>query len=307
MLEHALHAGALVEHQMLADHAARIGKPVRETIAGGIEQQSRGLRAIRRQHHGSRRLKVRAFLAVEVVHAGGAPLRIGIHVVDEAIGANLTQPGGLCFRNHGVQRGGLGARLAAVAHAEAAMYALRAAAIRLRRDCHRRRKRMQSELAGSALEQHAGGFDRQRRHGIGLAARRIEGARVGEARHAHFPLHLGVVRLEFLIADRPIGECRSRDAADHAALVEVDFVKAPEIGGVMSAAAAHQSRIGRREKSAQRLLRGFGRQLAECLRGVLRAVGDAVEKKVLQFIVFEIGGRQARPLFEHQDGESGLR
>ncbi len=132
------------------------------------------------------------------------------HVIHVALRPHFAAPGRLGFRNHGVQRGRLCPRLAAETHAEAAVHASRAAAIRLRGDGHRRRKRMQPELAGAALEQHAGGLHRQRRHGIGLGARRIERARIGESRHSHVPFHLGVVGLEFLIADRPIGESPSR-------------------------------------------------------------------------------------------------
>ncbi len=53
-----------------------------------------------------------------------------------------------------------------------------------------------------------GGFHRHRRHRIGLGARRIEGTGVRQARDTDLPLDLGVIGLEFLIADRPIRERR---------------------------------------------------------------------------------------------------
>src|SRR6202022_1928953 len=74
VLEDGVHAGALIEHEMLADHTTRIGQALREEIAGGIEQQACRFRAIRRQHDGPCLLEMSALVAVEVVHSGRTPL-----------------------------------------------------------------------------------------------------------------------------------------------------------------------------------------------------------------------------------------
>ena len=94
---------------------------------------------------------------------------------------------------------------------------------------------MQAQLARAAFEKHARRLHRQRRHRIGLRARRIEGARAGEARHADLPFDLGVIRLEIGVGDRPVSEAGAGNRAEHAALDEVNLVKAPEVGGVVQA------------------------------------------------------------------------
>src|ERR1700738_5415180 len=130
-----------------------------------------------------------------------------------------------------------------------------ASAIELRVDRHRRRKRMQGQFAGAALEQDARRLHRQGRHGVCLAARRIERTRVGKAGHTYFPFHLRVIGLEFPIAERPIGESRPGDAAEGASFVKVDLVKTPEVRGEMRAAAADHSGIDQRVAYS----RSFGR------------------------------------------------
>ena len=141
MLEHRVRRRALVEHEVLAHHPAGVRQPLGKAVAGGIEQQTHRLRAVRGQDHRPRFLEMLAFVAVEIMHAGGAAARIGIHVVNIALRPHLAAPRRLGFRNHGVQRGRLRPRLAAEAHAEAAVHARRAAAKRLRRDGHGRRER----------------------------------------------------------------------------------------------------------------------------------------------------------------------
>ena len=65
---------------------------------------------------------------------------------------------------------------------------------------------------------------RQRRAGVALAARALIGIRTGQAGHSERPFHLGVVRLQVVVADRPVGERGALQVAD-------DRVQ-PEISGV---------------------------------------------------------------------------
>ncbi len=163
---------------------------------------------------------------------------------------------------------------------------------------------MQAELASAALEQDAGRLHRQRRHRIGLAAPRIERARAGQTRDAHFPLHLGVIGFQFGIGDGPVHQARPRDGPQPAALDEVDLVQTPEVGVEMRAAAPNDTRIGQRVSP-----RGaFGLLVwgtPERLRIGGRVVGDPGEVAVLQLVVLEIAGRHARALLHDDDAVSG--
>ena len=107
---------------------------------------------------------------------------------------------------------------------------------------------MKAEFAGALLEQYTRGFHGQRRHRVRLAAWRIERARARESGDADVPFHLRIVRLQFRIRDRPIGERRARDVADQAALVEVHLVEAPVVRReVVTAATDHRGVPGRRK------------------------------------------------------------
>ncbi len=246
MFEHGVRRRTLIEHEMFAHHAARVRETVGKAAARGVEEQARRLRAVRGQDDRPGLLEVFALVAVEIVHPGGASARVGRHAIHIALRAHLAASRRLSLRNHGEQRRGLRPRLAAETHAESAVHASRAAAKRLRRNRHGRRKRMQPQLSCTALEQHARRFHRQRRHGIGLGARRIERTRIGKPRHPDLPLHLGVVRLELLVGNRPVSEPGAGDGAQETSLFEVDLVKAPEVRRVVDAAAADQARIQRR-------------------------------------------------------------
>ena len=270
------------------------------------QQQARRLRAVGAQHDGAGALEVLAPVAVEVGDAGDAVPAVHVDAEHVALAAHLAAPGGLRLRNHGPQRRGLCLHLAAETDAEAAVRAGRAAAIGHGGNRHRRGKRVQPELARAALEQHAGGFHGQGRHRIGPRSRRVERAGAREARHADFPLDLGVVGLEFRVVDRPVGEARPGDRAEQAAFLEVHLVEPPEVGGEVVAAAAHHPRVPQRREVAHAL--GFvpGR-LAKGLRAGLRAVQQRVVVPVIQFVVPEVRGGEARALLEHQHLEAGLR
>jgi hypothetical protein len=88
--------------------------------------------------------------------------------------------------------------------------------------------------------------------------------------------------------------------------MEIDLVEAPEIRREMIAAAADQARVQRRLFTPRHLRLAIG-MLAEGLRTYLGIDRNPAEKEVLQFVVFELGWPQARPLFEDHDCEPGLR
>jgi hypothetical protein len=141
---------------------------------------------------------------------------------------------------------------------------------------------------------------------VRLGARRVERTRAGEARHADLPLDLGVIRLEVGVGDRPVGEAGAGNRAKDAALVEIDLVKAPEVGRVVQAPATDRAAIP--ERRLEFLKRGLLRRIvAKRLRVLDRVVGDAAEIPVLQLVVPEAAQRQSRTLFEHHDGEPALR
>ena len=94
---------SLIEHEVLADESARVGKPVRSAAVCGVEQQSRGFGAVRTQHHDARLLRLLESLAVEVAHSGRTAARIAVDPKDVALRANLATPGRLRLRDHGVE------------------------------------------------------------------------------------------------------------------------------------------------------------------------------------------------------------
>src|SRR3981081_1125360 len=102
---------------------------------------------------------------------------------------------------------------------------------------------MPAELASGALKNYAGTFYGKRRHGIGLGARRIERAGAGQAGDADLPFHFGVVGLEIGVGDGPVAEIGAGNGTDFAALDEINFVEAPEIGGEVHAGAAYEASI----------------------------------------------------------------
>ena len=89
------------------------------------------------------------------------------------------------------------------------MNAAGSAVMGLRKDRDRRRIGGMTERPGAAFQQHVRTFHRHRRAGIIAGARWIPGAL--QAGYADFPIHPGVIRFEFLVADRPIGEIGAGD------------------------------------------------------------------------------------------------
>ena len=181
------------------------------------------------------------------------------------------------------------------------MLACRPSVIGLRVDRHRRRLRVKAECPRSALQEHAGRFHRQRRHGIGTRSRRIERTRL--ARHAQLPLRLRIVRLKFFVSDRPVGQPRALHRAEHARFVEIARAKAPEVAGEVSVAAADQPPVNER----QRLLRLVVRRCSKRLRLRHRVVAVMAPLEGVELVVIKLALREPRTLFQDNDRESGRR
>ncbi len=100
VLEHGADIAAGVEHEVLADEAARIGEAIRKLRVRGVQQQARRFGAIRRNDHGARFLETLALVAIKVGDTGGAPALVGTNLEHIALGANFAAAGCLGFRNH---------------------------------------------------------------------------------------------------------------------------------------------------------------------------------------------------------------
>src|SRR6266481_8393135 len=159
---------------------------------------------------------------------------------------------------------------------------------------------MVTELAAGALEDNAVSLYRQRRHGIGLGARRIERARPGEAGYADYPLDLRVVRLKVGIGNRPIGKGGAGNIADLAVFLEIDFVETPEVGGEVDAAAADATAI----ENGLLFPGGFLGRLAESDGMDVDLVGEQALDEDFSFVVREIFFAEIFALFEDNHAET---
>src|SRR5262249_4526423 len=99
------------------------------------------------------------------------------------------------------------------------------------------------------------------------------------------------------VADRPVSETGAGNRTEHAALVEIDRVKPPEVGGVVQAGAADRASVPQRglERLQLRLLRFV---VAKRLRVLDDVVGDAAEIPVLQLVGAEVPQRNPRALLQ---------
>ena len=161
---------------------------------------------------------------------------------------------------------------------------------------------MPAELPRAALEQHALGLDRQRRHGEGLAARGLK--RIPrQPRHTNLPLDLRVVGLEVGIRDRPVGHTRARRHTEPRGLLELEFWKTPEIRGEVHAPAANHATVCGPSTFFRglRLLRPHGVGLEVVIVRETRTIVHP------DLVVLEVLLGEPRPLLEHDDGETRLR
>src|SRR6267154_6255248 len=237
---------------------------------------------------------------IEVDSAGGAAVAIHFNAMDVGVRANFAAAGLFGYRNGSGKRTGFCADFAAEGQAEAAVDAGAASSARLRKNGHGRGEWMPTELASGALKNYAGAFYGKRWHGIGLGARRIQRACAGEAGHANFPFHFGVVRLEIGVGDGPIAEVGAGNGTDFAALDEIDFVEAPEICSEVHAGAADEASI---DEGALGLGFFVGR-FAERGGLELGLVGEEIFVDDFYFVVNKIRLGEIRALLEHDDAKA---
>src|SRR5712691_33151 len=195
MLEDARAGRVAVEHQIFANDAAGIGEAIGELLVGGEQKQTWSFGAVGADDHGLSSLQMRVALLVEVDGAGDTAVAVQFDAMDVGVRADFAAPGFLCHANRGGEGTGFCAHFAAERLAEAAVDTGAASGARLRKNGHGRRERVPAEFARGALENYAGAFHRERGHGIGLGARRVEGAGAGEAGDSDFPINFRVIGL----------------------------------------------------------------------------------------------------------------
>src|SRR6267154_4998380 len=300
MIEDAGRDAAAVEHEVFADDAAGVGETVGKLFVGGEKKETRSFGTVGADDYGFRFLQMRVAMFVEIDGAGGAAVAIHFDAMDVGVRANFAATGFFGYGNGGGQRAGFCADFAAEGQAEAAVDAGAASSARLRQNGHGRGKRMPTKLASGTFKNYAGTFHGKRRHGIGLGARRIERAGAGEAGHADFPFHFGVVRLEVGVGDGPIAEVGAGNGTDFAALDEINFVETPEIGSEVHAGAADEASI---DEGALRLGFFVGR-FAERSGLELGLVGEEIFVDNFYFVVNEIGFGEIGTLLEHDDAKA---
>src|SRR5216683_2316119 len=238
----------------------------------------------------------------QVFANGAADATVAVHfnAMDVGVRADFAAAGFLRHADGGGEGAGFCADFAAERQAEAAIDAGASPRARLRKDGHGRGEGMPAELARGAFKNYARTLHGERRHGVGLGARRIEGAGAGEAGDADFPFDLGVVGLEIGVGDGPVAQVGAGNGADFAALDEIDFVEAPEIRGEVHAGAADAATV-----KDGALGRGFfvGR-LAERSGLKFGLVGEEIFFDDFYFVVDEVGLGQIRALFQNDDAEA---
>ncbi len=291
----------VVEHQVPADEAARVREAVRMPARLREEEEPGRLRAVGGEHDRPGGLGLLDALGVQVHHARHASLRARLDARHDAAVADLAAAGPLGHGDHRRQRRRLRADLARLTPAEAAVDARGPLVVGSRQDRQRGRLRGVAGPCGAVAQEHAGGLDRHGGHGIAARSRRVAGARL--AGYAHLPVDLGVVGLELVVGDGPVGEGRPGNRAEQAALTEVDGPEAPVVRREVQAAAADGLGVeeGGEEEGRRRLL--IGRR-APGVGMVGEAPDQAAVEVRLDLVVAELEGTQVRALLHHDDGEA---
>src|SRR5208283_6087064 len=164
MFKKAHATGVAINHQVFSNQTGRIGQAVGKLPIGRKQEQARGLRAVRADYNGLGPLQMRIFLLVEIDSASEAARTVHFQAMNVGIRANLAAAGALGHRDDAGERTGFCADFASEAPAKAAADASAASGTRLRKNCHRRGKRMPAQLASGAFKNHTGGFHREWRH-----------------------------------------------------------------------------------------------------------------------------------------------
>ena len=236
---------AAVEHQVLADDAARVGQAAAETIRLRVEQQPRRLGAVRADDDRLGALEELALCRASKYFTPVTRPRASVSILRTYEFGRISQrPVATATGNHRDERAGFRADLAAEAEAEAALHAGRPAGYGVDAIASGAGNAVQPSFGAPRLEQHSRGLRRMRRHRIRSRPRRIERPR--RAGHADFPVDLRVVRLEILIGDGPVGEAGARDRPLHARFLEIDLAEAPEVRREVHARAADAAAVQHR-------------------------------------------------------------
>ena len=301
MLEQSEREPATVEHEVLSDIAIRIPEPLRKRIRFRHQQQPWGFRAIGAYHNRFGPLEDFATIGVEIDGARHSPIFAGFDLANIRLRTNLATA-----RFHGCwnqcrERAGLRAYFASEGFTISAMYAGSSAAVLLRDDSQRRGKRVQAQLLGPTLEQHAGRFHRHRRQRIRLRARSVKWIRSAQTGYSKVPFSLGVVWLEIVVRDRPVAQIGARHRSQHGTLVKILGMETPVIRGEMDRPAAHHATVF----DSLLLLRGIGRCFAKRIELFLGIVGEPGAKHDGDFIVLEIFFVTPRSLLQRNHAKSG--
>ncbi len=221
--EEARSAAAIAGHQILADNAAGIGQPLREAVGLGEQQQAGGFRAVGRQHHAFRLLEDLLVVVglVEIGHTRGLAAGVDIDLAHIGMNPDLAIAGRHRDRQQRHRRRRPRLDLAAIARAGAAIDAAAAPIIGLGDDGRDIRRHHQVELFRRLLNQRAGAFQGQRPARIRLGHRRDQGRLDIGPRNPDLPFRLGVIGLDLLIADRPVGNAGAFHGAELAGFIEL--------------------------------------------------------------------------------------
>src|SRR5439155_20815582 len=127
---------------------------------------------------------------------------------------------------------------AAVRLAVGALNTRRPSPVALRNNSHRSRKRMQSELFCRRLQDPAPRPHGKRRQRIWRRPRALEWIRARGARYAQLLFHFRVVRFKIGVTKGPVLERCSWHTTPSGPLLEIHFMKAPEVRCKVNRAAA---------------------------------------------------------------------
>ena len=220
-----------VEHQVATDH--RVVEPGEQEEAGCLHGPAG-------QHDGVGRLGLSLPLGVDPLHTGGAAT-LDEDARHKGVGPQFGPTGqkGSLQRRHRVPFGVDGA---AVIGAEPAVVAGRPTVVGDRVASGGGRVGVVAEPFGGCRGEHRAVHRSPRRHWIGTGAPGRERVGAGLAGDADEPLRLGVVRLELVVAERPVGDRCTLDGAELGELAEVVFPKARELSVGVDSPAAHGGR-----------------------------------------------------------------
>ena len=178
----------------------------------------------------------------EIFDRGGLAAAVGRYSAGYGPGTEFAEPGGQGARDGGDGGGVLGVYFAGEAYAVRASDAARPSLVGDRIDGHGNGERVPAQTPRGRQQQRGFGIERQRRHGVGLAAGRLERVGAGFAGDPDFPFGLGIERLQFPIGERPIRQRAAGRRAVGRLHAEVPLHVTPRHGAIAEGAAAHARR-----------------------------------------------------------------